>query len=42
MNPDVCWCGHVVDEHSGTGECQVSGCVCACYEQDEDDEEVPR
>ena len=36
-----CICGHVVEEHSSTSECEE--CECACFEEDyepsEDDEE---
>lgn len=32
-----CICGHEEEDHSTTGECQVEGCRCACYEEEEDD-----
>jgi hypothetical protein len=31
----ACMCGHVLDEHDGVGECQVEGCPCFAYEEDE-------
>lgn len=34
---DHCICYHTRDEHSKTGECQVEGCKCACFEIDEED-----
>jgi hypothetical protein len=30
---EICVCGHVADEHSGTGECQA--CDCPCFEVDD-------
>lgn len=27
-----CVCGHAEDEHSMTGECQVTGCLCGGYQ----------
>jgi hypothetical protein len=43
-----CCCGHVRDEHSSTGECEVEMgedgavggfCSCACFEEPEEDPE---
>ena len=39
MNKEECICGHAPEDHSASGECQISGCLCACYEQ-YDNEEV--
>lgn len=36
MAEGICTCGHVAGEHSGTGECQIEGCLCACYEEEEE------
>lgn len=33
-----CICGHAIEDHSGNGTCQVPGCLCCGYEEDEDDE----
>lgn len=42
MEPNIkCVCGDVFDEHSETGECQVEGCRCACFEEEEEAEEEP-
>jgi hypothetical protein len=30
----ACDCGHVWDEHSASGECQIDGCRCAGFEGD--------
>jgi len=35
-----CVCGHEEEDHSSSGECQVVGCVCACYEEDEPPEDA--
>lgn len=32
----ICTCGHVEEDHTETDECQVPGCLCACYEEAED------
>lgn len=37
-----CVCGHTQNEHSGSGECQVEGCLCACYEEESEEEECPK
>ena len=34
----ACACCHVRDEHSRSGECQVDGCLCACFEIEEVDD----
>lgn len=34
----TCVCGHPEEDHSRTGECKVDGCICGCYE--EEDEEL--
>ena len=31
----TCICGHEEDEHRDGSECEVAGCLCACYEPDE-------
>ena len=31
---DVCYCGHVRDEHKKGDECTVLGCDCDFFEQD--------
>jgi hypothetical protein len=36
---EECMCGHAPDEHSESGECQVEGCGCACYEALEPEED---
>jgi hypothetical protein len=30
-----CICGHEEEEHRDGSECQVEGCLCACYEPDD-------
>jgi len=38
----TCICGHEEEDHR-LGECQVEGCLCACYEPDDyDDESEPK
>ncbi len=39
-----CICGHAPEEHRNeVGECQVEGCLCAAYEEDEEeDKEITR
>ena len=32
MSEDVCYCGHVIDEHDDDGTCTV--CPCVTYEND--------
>jgi hypothetical protein len=34
----TCICGHEEEEHRDGGECQVQGCLCACYEPDDYEE----
>lgn len=34
----TCICGDAPEDHSETGECQVPGCACACYEEDDGEE----
>ncbi len=36
MRDYPCTCGHVEDEHSDTGECEIEGCLCACFEPDDE------
>lgn len=37
MEPDaVCFCGDVLDDHSRSGECEVDGCDCPCFEADDE------
>ena len=33
----VCTCGHIEEDHSRSGECQVKGCLCACWEPEEEE-----
>jgi len=33
---DICYCGHVRDEHDRQRECQVEGCGCNHFEWDAD------
>jgi hypothetical protein len=36
----MCICGHGHDEHQNEyGECEHEGCLCACYEEDDEDDE---
>ena len=34
-----CVCGHEVEDHGTNGTCQVEGCLCAGYDEVEEDEE---
>ena len=34
-----CICGHVEEDHRDGEECEVTGCLCALYEAEADDEE---
>ncbi len=38
-NDGVCICGHGVEAHGANGTCQVEGCLCAGYEEVEEDTE---
>ena len=32
-----CTCGHTIEEHNPrNGTCEVEGCLCACYEPEEE------
>jgi hypothetical protein len=32
----ACICGHAPEDHvNEKGECEVEGCLCCCYEEDE-------
>ena len=34
-----CTCGHEIEDHKDeVGECQVEGCLCCGYEEQEDEE----
>jgi hypothetical protein len=33
MMRGVCVCGHMEEDHSGSGECQVEECICGCFEE---------
>ncbi len=37
---EVCTCGHVLDEHEDTMlmPCDIDGCPCIAYDEDETDE----
>tara|TARA_Y100000310_G_scaffold273877_1_gene289588 strand:+ start:551 stop:667 length:117 start_codon:yes stop_codon:yes gene_type:complete len=32
-----CECGHTEEEHQSNRECKAPDCLCAMYEEDEDD-----
>ena len=36
-----CVCGHVEDEHRDNGTCDVEGCLCAGWEEDDEPEVAP-
>ena len=37
---DICSCGHVEDEHADNGTCEVDECLCAGWEEADEDDEV--
>ena len=36
----TCTCGHAVEDHMGNGSCEIEGCLCAGYEEEENEEEA--
>lgn len=36
---EMCMCGHVEDEHYGSGACSIDGCLCGGFDEDEDADE---
>ena len=41
---EMCVCGHIVEEHGPSGECDAEGCRCAFFEVEGEEEmdEEPR
>jgi len=33
----TCICGHAEEDHGRSRACEVEGCLCACYEEDEEE-----
>jgi hypothetical protein len=36
----ACVCGHPEEDHGPNGTCQVEGCLCAGYDEEDEDEEA--
>ncbi len=36
VGTEFCVCGHVEDEHSVSGECQIDECTCGGFDEDEE------
>lgn len=34
----ACICGHAVEEHGSNGTCEIEGCLCGGYDEEEEEE----
>lgn len=37
---ETCYCGHVYDEHGDDRACEIAGCDCTMFDEDEETKEV--